>query len=151
MASARSISRLHAPVKTANFADLEIDVSEPSLLDIQRAEWMRPARGFALQGRETRFDAPALMSPIGDTGLPDGSPRLCRRGRARDRDADARDGHAPVRPAGKTRRRRRSRRARSDLNSLHGETERFGGAYCRRVEPRDRPVFLGFAPNGFSA
>ena len=33
---------------------------------------MRPARGFALQGRETRFDAPALMSPIGDTGLPTG-------------------------------------------------------------------------------
>ena len=76
MASALSISRLHAAQRVSTWvstqpAPVKTDIvsdSEPDLLAMQMVEWMRPARGFALQRRETRFDAPALMSPIGDTG-----------------------------------------------------------------------------------
>jgi hypothetical protein len=76
MASMRNISRLfatepdRAPVKCSNLEQLKIDVSGPSMLDMQTAAWQRPARRrFGPQGRIT---APPMMNSVMPTSLPEG-------------------------------------------------------------------------------
>jgi hypothetical protein len=80
MASANTIRRLHAaapqteraPVKLPNLGNLEIDVSEPSMLELFHRSLTARARHFALPTGEERFGSPALMNSVMPIGIPAG-------------------------------------------------------------------------------
>ena len=78
MADMKHLSRLfamepeRAPVKVANLANLDLDVSGPSMLDMQTMFWQRPARRQFGRAKNA-VDAPALASTMSATAPPDRS------------------------------------------------------------------------------
>ncbi len=76
MANMRNISRLfatepdRAPVKLPKFGNSQIDVPEPSLLDLQNMFWQQPARRrFGSSGRLT---APPMSNSVTPASIPTG-------------------------------------------------------------------------------
>ena len=67
-----NVPNLGNQVKSATVADSEPDVSAPSMLDLQRAEWQQPVRGRFGRGFEgSAVPAPDLMGTMGPDTSPD--------------------------------------------------------------------------------